>query len=87
MAVLGAVIKHNMIVYYGYNDVALKGLTFSVEVDMDTKYFKQALEEYCKKHRFDAATPITAHQLSEILTAAQKLKDADRAAVQPEPTA
>jgi hypothetical protein len=52
---------------------------------MDTKYFQQALAEYCAKHPWDSATPLTASQLSKLLTRAQELKDADRKKTQPEP--
>jgi len=58
-----------------------------MEVDMDTKYFQQALAEYVKKHPWDSATPLTVLQLSELLQRAQILKDEDRKRTQPEPTA
>ncbi len=53
---------------------------------MDTKYFQQALAAYCKKHPWDATVPLTPSVLSELLTEAQRLKDADRKAAQPDAT-
>jgi hypothetical protein len=47
---------------------------------MDTKYFKQAVDEYVKKNGFDSKMPISAHLLSQLLQRAQELKDADRKA-------
>jgi len=54
---------------------------------VDTKYFQQALAEYCKAHRYDSKMPLTAALLSELLQRAQALKDADRAAVDAPPQA
>lgn len=44
---------------------------------MDTKYFQQALEAYCKKSRYDSLMSLTPRLLSELLTEAQRLKQAD----------
>jgi hypothetical protein len=45
---------------------------------MDTKYFAQAVAEWCSKNKWNRDLPITASWLSEMLQAAQKLKEADR---------
>jgi hypothetical protein len=50
--------------------------------DMDTKYFAQAVEEWCKKHKWDKDLPMTPSWLSEMLQRAQVLKDADRRTVE-----
>jgi hypothetical protein len=54
---------------------------------MDTKYYAQAVAEWCKAHKYNAGLPLTPAWLSEMLTRAQELKQADidatNATVQP----
>lgn len=44
----------------------------------DTEYFALAVAQYCKGHAIGKDMPLTMSQLSEVLIAAQALKDADR---------
>jgi hypothetical protein len=41
---------------------------------VDTKYFKQAVDEYVKKNKLDSMMPMSAHLLSQLLERAQQLK-------------
>jgi hypothetical protein len=49
---------------------------------MDTKYFAQAVKEWCDKNKWNKDLPITAAWFSEMLQRAQVLKEADRATVE-----
>ncbi len=49
---------------------------------MDTKYFLEALQEYCKKNRLDSKMPLCASVLSQVLLRAQELKEEDRKRLQ-----
>ena len=54
---------------------------------MDTKYFQAAVDEWCKKHRFEAGLPTTPGWFSDMLRRAQELKEADIARLNADPSA
>lgn len=47
--------------------------------DVDTKYFHQALREFCEQYGVKTVLELTREERSRILDRAQKLKEADRA--------
>jgi hypothetical protein len=47
---------------------------------MDTKYYAQAVAEWCKKNPYSKGLPLTPQWLSQMLNRAQELKEEDIAA-------
>lgn len=53
----------------------------------DTEYFHMSVDAWCKANRWAKDLPVTPSWFSEMLRAAQTLKDADRKRLESEPAA